>query len=202
MATGSHFILPVPGDRRCNAHRGAGFFGAGAGPYGGETADAAERCPVSTMRFGCPHPGITCDPDIAHRGVAAVDYRAATPRAVAPPRCSPVAVDADPPAQIVRREIGPVQLEGDGSLYPAQRRVHSIGVEVEIRLAAIDRGDLDLGLASEQAVTVHVDVSRRARVTSDLHGATRHSARRWSINDGGPELKLAADRGHARLRSN
>ena len=67
---------------------------------------------------------------------------------------------------------------------------------------AIDRGDIDLELASEQAVTVHVEVSRRARVTSELPGATRHSAPRWSINDGGPELKITADRGHVRLRSN
>ena len=67
---------------------------------------------------------------------------------------------------------------------------------------AIDRGDLDLDLVSQQAVTVQADVSRRARVTSDLSGATRHSARRWSINGGGPELKIAADRGHVRLRSN
>ncbi len=66
----------------------------------------------------------------------------------------------------------------------------------------IDRGDLDLELASEQAVTVHADVSRRARVTGDLPGATRHSARRWSMNGGGPELKITADRGHVWLRSN
>lgn len=60
---------------------------------------------------------------------------------------------------------------------------------------AIDRGDIDLKLVSEQAVTVHVEVSRRARVTSELPGATQHSARRWSINGGGPELKITADRG-------
>ena len=147
------------------------------------------------MRFGCPHAGITCDPDIAHRGVAAVDIELQRPVQSHRLDVPPVAVDADPPAQIVRREIGPVQLEGDGSLYPAQRRVHSIEVEVEIRLAAIDRGDLDPGLASEQAVTVHVDVSRRARVTSDLHWAPRHSARRWSINGGGPELKARGGSG-------
>ena len=72
------------------------------------------------------------------------------------------------------------------------------GIASDSRVA-IERGNLDLELVTPQAVT---DVSRRARVIRDLPGATEHSARRWSINGGGPELKIAADRGHVRLRSN
>ena len=79
--------------------------------------------------------------------------------------------------------------------------MRDVRIEGDSRVA-VDRSDLDLELASEQAVTVHADVSRRARVTSDLPGATQDSGRRWSINGGGPELKIAADRGHVRLRSN
>ena len=110
---------------------------------------------------------------------------------------------------------GSVRIHSDRGNIEAVRLHGSLHIDVDrgnaairdVRIAgdsrvAIDRGDLDLDLVSQQAVTVYADVSRRARVTSDLPGATRHSARRWSINGGGPELKIAADRGHVRLRSN
>ena len=110
---------------------------------------------------------------------------------------------------------GSVRIHSDRGNIEAVRLHGSLHIDVDrgnaairdVRIAgdsrvAIDRGDLDLDLVSQQAVIVHADVSRRARVTSDLPGATRHSARRWSINGGGPELRIAADRGHVRLRSN
>ena len=110
---------------------------------------------------------------------------------------------------------GEIRIDSDRGNIEAVQLHGSLHVDVDrgnaamrdVRIAgdsrvAIDRGDIDLELASEQAVTVHVEVSRRARVTSELPGATRHSAPRWSINDGGPELKITADRGHVRLRSN
>ena len=110
---------------------------------------------------------------------------------------------------------GKIRIDSDRGNIEAVRLHGSLHVDVDrgnaamrdVRIAgdsrvAIDRGDLDLDLVSQQAVTVQADVSRRARVISDLSGATRHSARRWSINGGGPELKIAADRGHVRLRSN
>ena len=110
---------------------------------------------------------------------------------------------------------GKIRIDSDRGNIEAVRLHGSLHVDVDrgnaamrdVRIAgdsrvAVDRGDLDLELASQHAVTVHADVSRRARVTSELSGATRHSARRWSMNGGGPELKIAADRGHVRLRSN
>ena len=110
---------------------------------------------------------------------------------------------------------GKILIDSDRGNIEAVRLHGSLHIDVDrgnaamrdVRIAgdsrvAIDRGDLDLDLVSQQAVTVQADVSRRARVTSDLSGATRHSGRRWSINGGGPELKIAADRGHVRLRSN
>ena len=110
---------------------------------------------------------------------------------------------------------GKIRIDSDRGNIEAVRLHGSLHIDVDrgnaamrdVRIAgdsrvAIDRGDLDLDLVRQQAVTVQADVSRRARVTSDLSGATRHSARRWSINGGGPELKIAADRGHVRLRSN
>lgn len=110
---------------------------------------------------------------------------------------------------------GKIRIDSDRGNIEAVRLHGSLHIDVDrgnavmrdVRIAgdsrvAIDRGDLDLDLVSHQSVTVHADVSRRARVTSDLSGATRHSARRWSINGGGPELKIAADRGQVRLRSN
>ena len=110
---------------------------------------------------------------------------------------------------------GTIRIDSDRGNIEAVRLRGSLHVDVDrgnaamrdVRIAgdsrvAVDRGDLDLELVGEQAVTVHADVSRRARVTSDLPGATRHSGRRWSIDGGGPELKIAADRGHVRLRAN
>ena len=110
---------------------------------------------------------------------------------------------------------GEIRIDSDRGNIEAVQLHGSLHVDVDrgnaamrdVRIAgdsrvAIDRGDIDLKLVSEQAVTVHVEVSRRARVTSELPGATQHSARRWSINGGGPELKITADRGHVRLRSN
>ena len=110
---------------------------------------------------------------------------------------------------------GEIRIDSDRGNIEAVRLHGSLHLDVDrgnaairdVRIAgdsrvAIDRGDIDLELVSEQAVTVHVKVSRRARMTSELPGATRHSVRRWSINVGGPELKITADRGHVRLRSN
>ena len=102
-----------------------------------------------------------------------------------------------------RGNIEAVRLHGALQLYVDRGNAAMRDVRIaDDSRVAIDRGNLDLELVGEQAVTVHADVSRRARVTGDLPGATRHSGRRWSINGGGPELKIAADRGHVRLRSN
>jgi hypothetical protein len=68
----------------------------------------------------------------------------------------------------------------------------------------IDRGNLDLGLVATQALTVDGEMSRRADFVSDLPVAMQQTGRsfRGTINGGGPELEIAADRSRVRLRSN
>ena len=83
----------------------------------------------------------------------------------------PVAVDTDLPAQIVRREIGPVEVEGDGSLDAAHRRGHSIEVEVEIRLAGQPNLIVDTGHRS--AASAVPPLPYVAEVRADLHPRRR-----------------------------
>lgn len=67
----------------------------------------------------------------------------------------------------------------------------------------IDRGDLDVELAGDQALTIAADVSRRADFSSDLPMTMQRTGRGFhgTINGGGPELRIEADRSDVRLRA-
>ena len=67
----------------------------------------------------------------------------------------------------------------------------------------IDRGDLELEMAAEQALSLHAELSRRANLDSDFDITLQRQSRRLlegTINGGGPELAIEADRSTIRLR--
>ena len=77
----------------------------------------------------------------------------------------------------------------------------------EVRIDAdsrveIDRGDLNLELAETQALTLEAEMSRRADFSSDLPVTMQELGRnfRGTINGGGPELRIHADRAEIRIR--
>ncbi len=67
----------------------------------------------------------------------------------------------------------------------------------------IDRGDLDIELERDQALTIDVDLSRRADFSSELPVTMLRTGRRFhgTINGGGPQLRIDADRSDIRLRT-
>ena len=71
-------------------------------------------------------------------------------------------------------------------------------------LIEIDRGEIEIALPADQALTIVTDLSRRAEFDSDFP-VTMESMDgrdfRGTINGGGPELSIKSDRGRVRLRS-
>ncbi len=71
-------------------------------------------------------------------------------------------------------------------------------------LIEIDRGEIEIALPADQALTIITDLSRRAEFDSDFP-VTMESMDgrdfRGTINGGGPELSIESDRGRVRLRS-
>ncbi len=66
----------------------------------------------------------------------------------------------------------------------------------------VDRGDLDVELAAEGAVTIDASTTRRSGFSIDLPGTPepRGGDFRGDVNGGGPVLRIAADRGAVRVR--
>lgn len=67
----------------------------------------------------------------------------------------------------------------------------------------IDRGDVDLELPASQALSLNAELSRRANLDSDFALTVERQSRhvmRGTINGGGPELMIEADRSTIRLR--
>lgn len=69
----------------------------------------------------------------------------------------------------------------------------------------IERGDLDVELAADAAVTIDAATTRRSGFSSDLPGTLEPrggGAFRGDVNGGGPVLRIEADRGavHVRMR--
>jgi hypothetical protein len=67
----------------------------------------------------------------------------------------------------------------------------------------IDRGELELGLAESQGLTVSANRSRRGSFESDFELASNTSKERsieGSINGGGPKLSIRTDRGKVSLK--
>ena len=67
----------------------------------------------------------------------------------------------------------------------------------------IDRGDLDLELSGSSALSLTTEMLRRADFSSDLPVTMHELGRsfRGTINGGGPELRIKADRSAVRLLS-
>ena len=67
----------------------------------------------------------------------------------------------------------------------------------------IDRGDLVIELAETQPLTIAADMSRRGDFSSDLPVTMQRTGRNFlgTINGGGPELRIEADRSDIRLRA-
>ena len=68
----------------------------------------------------------------------------------------------------------------------------------------IDRGDFDVELAENLPLTIDAELSSRVDLNSDLPVTLQQNGDRFqgSVNGGGPELRIRADRGELRLRAN
>ena len=68
----------------------------------------------------------------------------------------------------------------------------------------LDRGDLDLELAGSQPLTIDAELSSRAILRNDLPGTLQQSGGRYqlTLEGGGPALRVQADDGEVRLRTN
>ena len=68
----------------------------------------------------------------------------------------------------------------------------------------IDRGDFDIELAESQPLTIDAELSSRAEFNHDLPVTLQQSGNGFqgTVNGGGPQLRIRADRGEVRLRSN
>lgn len=67
----------------------------------------------------------------------------------------------------------------------------------------VDRGDIELEVPPTQAISLYADMSRRANFESDFDITLRRRSSRvleGTINGGGPELMIDADRSTIRLR--
>ncbi|HAK55874.1 MAG TPA: hypothetical protein DCP38_10400 [Acidobacteria bacterium] len=94
---------------------------------------------------------------------------------------------------------GLIDLEADR----ADITMRNVTIDDDSRIE-IDRGDLEIDLSENQALTLIADLSRRAEFESDFP-VTMQSMDgrdfRGTINGGGPELLIESDRGRVRLRS-
>ena len=81
--------------------------------------------------------------------------------------------------------------------------MRNVTIEGDSRVE-IDRGDLEIDLPADQALTILADMSRRAEFESNFP-VTMESMDgrdfRGTINGGGPELSIESDRGRVSLRS-
>ena len=69
---------------------------------------------------------------------------------------------------------------------------------------ALLRGDLDLELAGSQPLSIDAELSSRADLRNDLPVTLQQSGARYqaTLDGGGPALRIRADDGEVRLRSN
>ena len=80
--------------------------------------------------------------------------------------------------------------------------IRSLSLEGDSRLD-VDRGDIELELPAAQSLSLYADMSRRATFESDFDITLRRRSSRvleGTINGGGPELMIDADRSTIRLR--
>ena len=125
-------------------------------------------------------------------------------------------VDIDRSALAVRDVAGRIQIDGDRSGTITLDRVQgsfvfdvdrsslvltgvTIQSDSQIR---VNRGDVDVGLASPQGLVLDVDVSRRATIFNDVPGSrSKASDRRYreTLSGGGPEFRIQADRSRIEL---
>ena len=101
-----------------------------------------------------------------------------------------------------------VELDGiHGSLHLDIDRTNVTMRDVRIdddSRVEIDRGNLDVELDGDQALTIDADLSRLADFSSELPVTMLRTGRTFhgTINGGGPQLRIEADRSDVRLRTN
>ncbi len=81
--------------------------------------------------------------------------------------------------------------------------IRDLSIDADSRVE-IDRGDVDLEMAASQAFSLNAELSRRANLDSDFEITLERQSRhvmRGTINGGGPELMIEADRSTIRLRN-
>ena len=107
-----------------------------------------------------------------------------------------IAVDLDRSGEVLLDA-----LRGDLRLVADRTSVTLRGLAVEDDSAVeIDRGDLDVALAADSAVTLDGVTTRRTSVSIDLPGtAESPGGFRGDVNGGGPALYIAADRAAVRV---
>ena len=109
-----------------------------------------------------------------------------------------IAVELDRAGEAVLEELrGGLQLDA----HRTSVALRDLAVEDDSAVE-IDRGDLDIELAADSAVTIDAAVTRRSGFSSDLPTLESQGAGafRGDVNGGGPVLRIEADRGAVRVR--
>ena len=109
-----------------------------------------------------------------------------------------IAIDLDRAGEVVLDGLrGDLQLDADRTSVA----LRDLAVENDSAVE-MDRGDLDIALAADRAVTIDAATTRRTGFSSDLPGTfeSRGGDFRGDVNGGGPVLRIEADRGAVRVR--
>ncbi len=109
-----------------------------------------------------------------------------------------IAIDLDRSGEVVLDGVrGGLQLDADRT----DVTLRDLAIESDSAVE-MDRGDLDVELAADRAVTVDAAGTRRSGLSIDLPGGSesRDGGFRGDVNGGGPVLRIEADRGSVRVR--
>ena len=109
-----------------------------------------------------------------------------------------IAIDLDRSGEVVLDGVrGGLQLDADRT----DVTLRDLAIESDSAVE-MDRGDLDVELAADRAVTVDAAGTRRSGLSIDLPGRSesRDGDFHGDVNGGGPVLRIEADRGAVRVR--
>ena len=109
-----------------------------------------------------------------------------------------IAIDLDRAGEVLLDGLrGDLQLDADRTSV----MLRDLAIENDSAVET-DRGDLDIALAADGAVTIDAATTRRSGFSSDVPGTFESQGGdfRGDVNGGGPVLRIEADRGAVRVR--
>ena len=109
-----------------------------------------------------------------------------------------IAIDLDRAGEVLLDGLrGDLQLDADRTSV----MLRDLAIENDSAVET-DRGDLDIALAADRAVTIDAATTRRSGFSGDVPGTFESQGGdfRGDVNGGGPVLRIEADRGAVRVR--